>query len=79
MKTEGNYLPAEWVSQSGVQLTWPDCETDWCSIMDEVVPVYEQMAREILKREKLLLVCLDKKLLPEFLQEANDRLLIYVV
>lgn len=77
MKTEGNYLPAEWVSQSGVQLTWPDCETDWCSIMDEVVPVYEQMAREILKREKLLLVCLDKKLLPEFLQEANDRLLIY--
>ncbi|PTN08288.1 agmatine deiminase family protein [Mangrovibacterium marinum] len=77
MKTEGNFLPAEWVRQSGVQLTWPDCETDWCDIIDEVVPVYEQMAREILKREKLLLVCRDRSLLPQFLQAENERLLIH--
>lgn len=77
MKTEGNYLPAEWVRQSGVQLTWPDCETDWYDIMDEVVPVYEQMALAILKHEKLLVVCRNKSLLPELLREKNDRLLIH--
>ena len=77
VKKEGNYLPAEWVPQSGVQLTWPDNETDWHSMLDEVIPVYEQMARTILKHEKLLIVCRHKSLLPEFLQQENENLLIH--
>jgi len=77
MKTEGNFLPAEWAEQSGVQLTWPDAETDWVDLLDEVVPVYEQMARAILEREKLLIVCRDKSVLPEFLQTENEQLLIH--
>lgn len=72
-----SYFPAEWETQSGIQLTWPDRSTDWGSIMDEVVPVYEQIAREIMKREKLLIVCRDKNELPAFLQEKNDNLIIF--
>lgn len=76
MNDELSYLPAEWTDQSGVQLTWPDENTDWETILDEVLPVYELMAKEILKREKLLIVCRDKKKLPSFLQKKNANLLV---
>lgn len=76
MTNSNSFFPAEWVKQSGVQLTWPDAQTDWEPILDEVLPVYEQMAREILKREKLLLVCRDRSLLPSFLQQENENLII---
>lgn len=49
-------LPAEWEPQSGVQLTWPHKNTDWAPMLDEVTKTYEEMAREIRKREPLLIV-----------------------
>lgn len=49
-------LPAEWEPQSGVQLTWPHAETDWAYMLSEVSITYEEMAREISKRERLLVV-----------------------
>ena len=49
-------LPAEWEPQSGVQLTWPHAGTDWAPMLDEVTKTYEEMAREIRKREPLLIV-----------------------
>lgn len=49
-------LPAEWEPQSGVQLTWPHEATDWAPMLDEVLTTYRAMAREIEKREKLLVV-----------------------
>ncbi len=76
MTNPNSYFPAEWIEQSGVLLTWPDAQTDWEPILDEVLPVYEQMAREIMAREKLLLVCRDKNLLPFFLQKENENLII---
>ncbi|MFV0376727.1 MAG: agmatine deiminase family protein [Mangrovibacterium sp.] len=77
MKTVQNFLPAEWEAQSGVQLTWPDAETDWCELMDEVLPVYVQIAKAILKHEKLLVVCRNRANLPPFLLQYNDRVLIH--
>ena len=47
---------AEWEHQSMVQLTWPHEGTDWAPILDEITAVYEEMAREIRKREPLLIV-----------------------
>ena len=76
MTDPNSYFPAEWLNQSGVQLTWPDAQTDWEPILDEVLPVYGQMAREIMAREKLLLVCRSKNLLPSFLQEENENLIV---
>ena len=49
-------LPAEWESQWGVQLTWPHADTDWAPMLDEITVTYEDMAREIARREHLLIV-----------------------
>lgn len=50
------FLPAEWFPQSGIQLTWPHAETDWGYMLDEVETCYLDLAREIAKRELLLIV-----------------------
>lgn len=47
---------AEWEPQSAVQLTWPHNDTDWAPILPEITAVYEEMAREIKKREPLIVV-----------------------
>ena len=47
---------AEWEPQRGVQLTWPHKDTDWAPILPEITAVYEEMAREISKRESLIIV-----------------------
>lgn len=49
-------MPAEWEKQRAVQLTWPHKDTDWASLLDEITTVYEEMAREISKREELIVV-----------------------
>ncbi len=51
------HLPSEWAPQSAVMLTWPHAKTDWKPILDEVVPCFVSIAKEILKRENLLIVC----------------------
>ena len=49
-------LPAEWESQSMVQLTWPHAKTDWAPMLDEITETYEEMAGAIRQYEKLLVV-----------------------
>lgn len=57
MQPKNSYrMPAEWEPQSCVQLTWPHAATDWAPMLDEVLAVYHEMAREIAKREPLLIV-----------------------
>jgi len=51
------HFPAEWASQSAVMLTWPHSGTDWENILDEVTPCFVSIAKEIIKREKLIIVC----------------------
>ena len=53
-------LPAEWYPQSAVQLTWPHRNTDWAPVLDEVIPCFVDIAKEIIKRERVLIVCTDK-------------------
>ena len=55
-QTKAWRLPAEWEPQWGVQLTWPHAGTDWAPMLDEITATYEEMAREISKREELLIV-----------------------
>ena len=49
-------LPAEWESQSMVQLTWPHAKTDWAPMLDEITETYNEMAATIRKYEDLLIV-----------------------
>ena len=56
MNTRKRRMPAEWERQSGVQLTWPHAATDWAPMLEDITAVYQEMAREISKRESLIVV-----------------------
>ncbi len=56
MERRMRFLPAEWHRQGAVQLTWPHVETDWAGMLEEVNECYLHMAREIAKRERLIVV-----------------------
>lgn len=57
--TSTKILPAEWAEQEFVQLTWPHANTDWAHMLNEVTECFVNIAREILKRENLVIVCVD--------------------
>ncbi|WP_416866136.1 MAG: agmatine deiminase family protein [Imperialibacter sp.] len=67
-------LPAEWEPQSAVQLTWPHDESDWADDMDIVVPCFVAIAREILKRQKLVVVCKDSEAVRKQIGSASANL-----
>lgn len=64
-------FPPEWHEQDGVMLTWPHDGTDWASILPEVEQTYLRIAREIIKREKLLLVCRKKEAIIRLFQPGE--------
>lgn len=53
------YLPPEWTPQSGVMLTWPHPGGDWAPRLAAVEPVFATIAREIARRERVLIACHD--------------------
>ncbi len=69
-------LPAEWEQQSFVQLTWPHEDTDWRDMLDEAVDCFVNIAKAIVRFEKLLIVCKDvNKVLKQLGDEINyDRI-----
>ncbi|GHT84242.1 hypothetical protein FACS18947_1410 [Bacteroidia bacterium] len=64
-------LPAEWTLQNAVILTWPHEKTDWKDNLDEVIPCFASISREILKRENLLIVCPSAKEVKQALGEVD--------
>ncbi|MDR2776258.1 MAG: agmatine deiminase family protein [Tannerella sp.] len=77
-KTEGKIVfPAEWYPQSAVQLTWPHEQTDWAPILDEVTECFAAIAREIVKREKLLIVCTDEAAVRRRLGDIRHEAVIF--
>ncbi len=56
MNEKKRRMPAEWEPQRCVQLTWPNAATDWAPMLDEITAVYDEMKREIEKREPVLVV-----------------------
>jgi len=60
-KTCRNYLPPEWAPQSGVMLTWPHVHGDWARRLAQVEPVFAEIARQVSRREKVLINCYDRK------------------
>lgn len=70
MSKENILFPAEWASQSAVQLTWPHEFTDWAPMLDEVVLCFREIAREVAKRQLLIIVCTDSNKVKEQLQDV---------
>jgi len=65
-------LPAEWSEQKFVQLTWPHENTDWASMLKEVSTCFVNIALEIIKREKLLIVCRNAESVKSDFEEDFD-------
>lgn len=70
--TSAILFPAEWYPQSGIQLTWPHEETDWTYMLDEVTTCYIELAREIARRERLLIVTPHPEQVKQLLQGVVD-------
>ena len=66
------FFPSEWTLQSGVMITWPPEDTDWAYMVDEAVACFVEIAREISKRERLLIVCRDEQSVRKDLGEAMN-------
>ena len=64
-------LPAEWAPQSAVVLTWPHPGTDWAGILDEVEPVFLEIARSVLRFEHLVISCEHAARLQDLERELN--------
>ena len=62
-------LPAEWATQEFVQLTWPHTDTDWAYMLDEVTECFVNIAREIVKRQQLLIICVDAEEVETFFSD----------
>jgi agmatine/peptidylarginine deiminase len=52
-------LVPETAAQSGILLTWPHVHSAWADCLDSVTAVYLAIARAIVAREKLLIICYD--------------------
>jgi agmatine deiminase len=72
------FLPPEWYPQSGVMLTWPHSNSDWVDLLDEVESCFIMIAKEILKEEKLLIVCPDPAAVASKLEGSSTQNLILV-
>lgn len=59
--TQKLLLPAEWAPQSGVMLTWPHDLSDWKPYLADVEPVYVNIARAVVARERLVIACRDER------------------
>jgi agmatine/peptidylarginine deiminase len=71
------HFPAEWASQSAVLMTWPHADTDWKYILDEVVTCFVSIAKEIIKREKLIIVCRSVEEVKKALGEVDYSRIIF--
>ena len=63
-------LLPEWATQSFVQLTWPHDGTDWADMLDEAQTCFVELAKQIIRFEKLLIVCKNASAIKNILGEA---------
>ncbi|MDR0536810.1 MAG: agmatine deiminase family protein [Tannerellaceae bacterium] len=66
------FFPPEWFRHSAVQLTWPHRETDWRDMLEEATDCFTAIAREIVKRERLIIVAPDVELVKRQLGNRLD-------
>jgi agmatine/peptidylarginine deiminase len=72
------FSPPEWYPQSGIQIAWPHSNTDWCDMLEEVIRCYVSFSKEILKREKLLIVCPEADEVTKYFSQEEQKNLIVV-
>jgi len=71
-------FPAEWALQDAVMLTWPNVNTDWAENLKEAEQVYVSLASEILKRERLIIICDSKERTGQYFSEEQKKSIRFV-
>lgn len=64
-------LPAEWEPQRFVQLTWPHADTDWAPYLESAQECFINIAREITRRQPLLIVTPEPEEVEQQLRKAG--------
>jgi agmatine deiminase len=73
-------LPSEWHPQQAIQLTWPHPDSDWNYLLEEVEKCFFEIANAISSRQKLIIVCPDrKKLTTKFQAELLQNISFYEI
>lgn len=67
----GRRLPAEWEPQDAVLLAWPHRNSDWVDILDEVLPVYLELARQISRFERVIIITPEPEVVNTQLRNAG--------
>ncbi len=71
--TEPRRLPAEWEPQTAVMLAWPHPETDWAPWLAEVEATYLELALQIGRRQRLVILCRDTSLQEQVHARLHER------
>lgn len=66
-------FPPEWYPQSVIQLTWPHKNSDWDYLIEEVSDCFVRIASEIIKFQKLIIVCTDVQAVKSQLKELSEQ------
>ena len=64
-------LPAEWEPQDAVLLGWPHEQSDWASCLEQVEPVFIEIARTISRYEKVLIPAPEPERTGQILRQAG--------
>lgn len=75
-------LPAEWEEQDGVLLAWPHRESEWGPHVEAVERVYESIAREITRFERVIVAAPDVGYVRDRMERARipmERVTLYAV
>lgn len=70
--------PAEWEPQSFVQFTFPHADSDWGSMLDEVIPCFVACIAAVSKFEKVLVVCRDREEVSPYLAQLDQHSIVMV-
>lgn len=70
-------MPAEWESQSAILMAWPDENTDWADILDEVRNCYKNIIKAIIEKETLVLISSDIVDTKKSLKDIDNGNIIY--
>lgn len=71
-------FPSEWAKQDAIQLTWPHINSDWAYMLEEITSCFVQIASEIAKRQKLIIVCSDITTVKSVLKNTDEKNLILI-
>ena len=62
---------ANWEKQSFIQLMFPHKHTHWAIYLDEILPIFEQIAKTIAKYQKCLVCFSDESTISNIINEKN--------